>query len=133
MPLVHLMQGDPAGARAFIEAQADKLGEPFSMPHVLRMVRTADVLLYEGKGVEALGAGARHLEDAQPHAPVSQSCHARQRAPGARPCGVDGVSGARDPELLRLVARDAAMLKRLGAGFAGFGPAFDRSAGAPSR
>jgi hypothetical protein len=31
----------------------------------------------------------------------------------------------RDPELLSLVARDAAMLKRLGAGFAGFGPAFD--------
>jgi hypothetical protein len=125
MPLVHLMQADPAGARAFIEAQADKLGEAFSTPHFLRMVRMADVLLYEGKGTEAL-ALVQDTWKTLSRTLLFRSRVTRASAHLARGrAALMACQERHDPELHALVARDAAALKRLGAGFAGFGPAFE--------
>ena len=125
MPLVHLMQDDPQSAQAFINNQALKLDDGFSNLHFLLMTRSTDVLLYEGKGVEALALVHAHWERLTRNllfrSRVSRASAHLVRARAA----LMAYRETGDSRSLQSVVQDSQALRELGPGFAGFGPAID--------
>jgi hypothetical protein len=126
IPLVHLMQDDPQSAQAFIQAQAAKLDDDgFSSLHFLLMIRGTDVLLYEGKGVEALALVHARWERVTRNllyrSRVSRaSAHLVRARAALMAYRETGDSGS-----LVSVEEDSQALRELGGGFAGYGPAID--------
>jgi len=125
LPLVHLMQDDPQGAQAFINSQALKLDDGFSSLHFLLMTRSTDVLLYEGKGVEALALVHLHWDRLTRNllfrTRVSRASAHLVRARAA----LMAYRETGDSATLQSVVQDSQALRQLGPGFAGFGPAID--------
>ncbi|HEY2734544.1 MAG TPA: hypothetical protein VGI70_11200, partial [Polyangiales bacterium] len=121
VPLAHLMRDDPASAMAFILQQDGKLGERFSSLHHFSMLRTAGVLLYEGRGKAA------HDLVAERWSALTQTLLYRGRVTRASAHLLRARSALMafretgDSRYLAAVEQDAAIVSRLGAGYAGFG------------
>jgi hypothetical protein len=121
VPLAHLMRDDPASAMAFIVQQDGKLGERFSTLHHFSMLRTAGILLYEGRGKAA------HELVAERWGALTQTLLYRGRVTRASAhllrarCALMAFRETGDSRYLAGVEQDAAIVSRLGAGYAGFG------------
>jgi eukaryotic-like serine/threonine-protein kinase len=125
LPLAQLMQDDPRAAQAYIAAQARKLDEDFSWLHFSLLEREVDVLLYEGKGVEAFDAVKKHWDDVAKYprrmGRLAHACAVLMRARTA----LAAYAEVQDPATLAIILHESQALRQLGAGFAGFGPVID--------
>jgi hypothetical protein len=123
VPLAHLMRDDPARAMAFITQQDGKMGERFSTLHHFSMLRTAGVLLYQGRGQAAFDLVAERW-DALAQTLLYRSRVTRGSAHLLRArCALMAFRETCDSRYLVGVQSDSAIVNRLGAGYAGFGPA----------
>jgi hypothetical protein len=125
LPLVHLMQHDPDAAQSFLTLQAEKLGPGFSTAHFVLMIRSVDVLLYQGRAVAALACVRDHWE------PLKRSLLYRGRMTRASAhlararAALMTYRETREAALLSDIADDVEELRQLGPGYAGFAPALE--------
>jgi serine/threonine protein kinase len=123
IPLTHLMRDDPASAMAFITQQEGKLGDRFSTLHHFLMLRTAGVLLYEGRGKAA------HELVSERWGALTQTLLFRSRVTRASAhllrarCALMAFRETGESRYLASVERDRAVVNGLGAGYSGFAPA----------
>jgi serine/threonine protein kinase/tetratricopeptide (TPR) repeat protein len=123
VPLTHLMRDDPASAMAFIVQQEGKLGDRFSTLHYFLMLRTAGVLLYEGRGKAA------HELVSERWGALTQTLLFRSRVTRASAhllrarCALMAFRETGESRYLAAIERDRTVVNGLGAGYSGFGPA----------
>jgi hypothetical protein len=108
-----------------LTAQAKLLWTGFSSAHFLVMVRGADVLLYEARGVEALAWIRTHWPG------LTRNAQFRNRPTRAAAYFAHGRAAllayaeTKESDLLDAVSRDSRALRRLGPGFVGFASVLD--------
>jgi hypothetical protein len=125
LPLVHLIQDDPDSAHAFLATQAKKLGPGFSNSHFLLLIRGTDVLIYQGRGREALNWVNSHWDRFKRNL-LSRSRATQASAHLARArAALLTYAETGDATLLDIVTKDSRVLRRLGPGYAGLAPALE--------
>jgi hypothetical protein len=122
LPLVHLMRDDPDGAIEFLARQIPDHDE-FSTFQYLLLVRRADALLYQGRGV----AARQHVNAHWSALSASALYRGRMTRASAHllraRCALMAFRESGDPVVLLETVHDANMLAELHSGFFGFSAA----------
>ena len=120
LTLTQLMGDDPRGASVYIAGQTRKLDGELSWLHLALLEREVDVLLYEGRGVEAFERVGASWDEISVYMRRSgrftRACALLMRARAALAAHAQVPS----PATLAAITQDGAALRQQGAGFYGY-------------